>query len=443
VHGGPGLPTKPVQGPSDHLLAMPLSPTSLRRTATIAALALSALGASTASASASVLWTANAERPWNQEWANYSCQDASRVQEIDDAAQGSHAYRISVQDGDDSYGERCELGQANPTRANFPLFHEGDERWISYQMRLGDDVNTAPDSWFVVMQLKQLGGLGTPAVSMGINRDKLILMNSDTNHDSSGCNWWWQGPAYKNRWLKFTYHIKFSPDDSVGYIELYGDMGDGQGMHQLMARTYMHTQKVGFDGKTVDSHSRIGIYRDTDVFQGTSHIDYDGYTVGTDRDSVEAAAYGDGSTWVPPSPGTTQPPKPPTPNPGTDTRAGNGSGSGTGSKTPPAKHSKKKARVWLKLKRGGLLGAAARTPWGRILPVYGGVSSATAGGKRRAVVIEIRSHGRWEWLTRGWMRSDGRFYLSPAIDTGKPRVVKLRAVVKGVGHSKTLRTRIR
>jgi hypothetical protein len=389
------------------------SPTFIRRIFMLAALVVCALGASTSSASAKLLWTANAERPWNQEWANYSCQNGNRIDEVTSpVAQGNRAYRIEVRDGDDSYGERCELGQGNPTRSDFPLFHEGDERWISYQMRIPDDVTTDTDTWQVVMQLKQLGSLGTPAVSMGINQGDLILMNSDTNHESEGCNWWWHGPAYKNRWLKFTYHIKFSPKDKVGYIELYGDMGDGQGMHLLMDKTHMHTQKIGLDGKTVDSHARIGFYRQ-DSIKGTSHMYYDGYTVGTDRESVEAAAYGDSNDYVSPA-------KP--------------------ASAPSSSHAKR--RVWLRLQNDGLKSASATTPWGRILQVYGGVHGKKRARKSRRVVVQMRRAGHWVSLTRGWMRRNGRFYLAPAINTDGAKVVKLRAVVKGLGHSQTLRVHV-
>src|SRR4051794_10037387 len=100
--------------PSPTLAAMTPSPTLLRRILLISALVVCALGATTASASAKLLWTANAERPWNQEWANYSCQNGNRIDEVaSPAAQGQRAYRIEVRDGDDSYGERCELGQGN------------------------------------------------------------------------------------------------------------------------------------------------------------------------------------------------------------------------------------------------------------------------------------------------------------------------------------------
>src|SRR5919199_5906471 len=77
-------------------------------------------------ASAGVLQTATAERPWNQEWASWSCADSSRFAEVTSpVAHGQKAYKLTVQDGDNSWGERCELGAGNPARSPFPLFHEG------------------------------------------------------------------------------------------------------------------------------------------------------------------------------------------------------------------------------------------------------------------------------------------------------------------------------
>jgi hypothetical protein len=388
---------------------MSSSPSFVRRFVVLAALVVCALGASASTASANLLWTANAERPWSQEWANYSCESGDRVQEVaSPAAQGKRAYRIEVRDGDDSYGERCELGQANPTRGDFPLFQEGQERWIGYQVYLPEDLNTDLDAWTVIMQLKQLGSLGTPAVAMDFENGHFIFMTSDTNHESSGCDWWWQHPVVKGRWIKFLYHIKFSPDRNVGWTELYSDI-DGDGVKQVMPRTHMLTMKQE-GGKAVPSHSRIGLYRDPKI-KGTEHIFYDGYSVGTDRGSVEGAAFEGGTSYVSPA------------DPARATAARSG-----------------KRRVWLKLKRHGLLSTASGlSPWGRILAVYGGVR----GKKRhRPVIIQIRRNGHWQSLTRGWLRRNGRFYLTPSVDTAS-RVVKLRAVVRGVGHSKVLRVHLR
>jgi Polysaccharide lyase len=398
-----------------------------------------ALCAAATTASARVLWNADAERPLNQEWANYSCQDGTRVKQVaSPAAQGNSAYQIEVRDGDNSYGERCELGQGNPTKNGFPLYQEGDERWISFQTYLPDDYPTNLKTWNVIMQLKQLHAFGTPVVSMEVRDGKFVLMNSDTNGTSSGCNWWWEGPAIKNRWVKFSLRVKFSPDANVGFIELYGDL-DGTGVKQLMQRTYMHTMKIDGAGQTVPSHSRIGLYRNPAV-AGTAHILFDGYTIGDDRESVERAAFGSASTAGGSAP--VQPPNGGAPDPSAGTRPGGDTSSPANNTSTKKKRKKKKRPVWLRLKRNGLRSASHWSPWGRILPVYGGIRGA-ADGERRSVVIEIRRHGRWEWLTRGWLRRNGRFYLSPTVDMARGRVVKLRAVVDGLGHSGTLRTRVR
>src|SRR3954454_22060083 len=100
------------------------------------ALAATAAFASTA-ASARTLAIADAEHALGKEWANYSCADRSRVKRVTSpAAEGHRAWDVSVHDGDYSYGERCEIGMANPGPAGFPVFQEGDERWISFQVYL-------------------------------------------------------------------------------------------------------------------------------------------------------------------------------------------------------------------------------------------------------------------------------------------------------------------
>src|SRR3954453_24073131 len=75
-----------------------------------------------ASASAEILSFSAAERPLGQDWASYSCADASSVQQVDSpVAQGKHARQLQVQDGDYSWGERCEIGMGNPWKSPYPL----------------------------------------------------------------------------------------------------------------------------------------------------------------------------------------------------------------------------------------------------------------------------------------------------------------------------------
>jgi hypothetical protein len=238
-----------------------------------------------------ILWTADAERPWDREWASSSCQDSSRFREVTSpVVQGRRAYRIEVRDGDDSSGERCELGQGNPTRSGFPLFDEGDDRWISFMLFLPRDYPVDTPDWNIFMQLKQLGGLGTPVISMEAREGRFFLMNANNRRVSNDTIPRWTGPVSRDRWVQFTLHVKFSPDPAVGFLELYGDL-DGGGVRPLMPRFHTYTMKLDAVGVAVRSHARIGIYRDPHI-QGTDHLFVDGYTVATTRTAAEQHASG-------------------------------------------------------------------------------------------------------------------------------------------------------
>jgi polysaccharide lyase-like protein len=239
-----------------------------------------------------ILWTADAERPWDREWASSSCEDSSRFREVTSpVVQGRRAYRIEVRDGDDSSGERCELGQGNPTRSGFPLFDEGDERWISFMLLLPRDYPVDTPDWNIFMQLKQLGGLGTPVISMEAREGKFFLMNANNPRVSNDTIPRWIGPVRRDHWVQFTLHVKFSPHPQVGFLELYGDL-DGRGARLLMPKLNTYTMKLDAAGVAVRSHARIGIYRDPEI-QGTDHLFIDGYTVATTRRAAEEHARGD------------------------------------------------------------------------------------------------------------------------------------------------------
>jgi hypothetical protein len=394
--------------------------------------------ANASAAFASIQWASDAERAWNQEWANYSCQDASRVKQVSSpVAQGQKAYEIEVRDGDDSFGERCELGQGNPTRNGFPLFHAGDERWISFQVYLPDDYPIDAPRWNVFFQLKQLGSMGTPAVSMEVVKGQFVLNNSDNNTVSGTTVKKWTGPATRNRWVKFTVHTKFSPDENTGFVELFGDI-DGQGQKLLMPKKNMHTMKQDAAGVPVDGQARIGMYRDPSI-QGTSHIFFDGYTIATSQADAEGRAF-DGAGAKPegnvPAPPATTGNTPATPGPaGSPSRTQQGR-----TNTATRKHPRRR-RVVLRTSRRRSHSVRSSSAWPRVLEVYGWVKTKRRVG-HRSVVIEIRRNGRWEWLSRGWLRSNGRFYLAASVDVGTSRTVKLRAHVAGLGNSKPLSARI-
>jgi Polysaccharide lyase len=380
---------------------------TLRRKITLLlALAAATIGAASDTAAARTLAVADAEHSLGSEWANYSCQDRSRVRQVGHpAAQGKRAYRLEYRPGDDSYGARCEIGMGNPSRSPFPLFHEGDEEWISFQVYLPDDYPIDTPMWNVFFQIHQEGDGGCPPVSMEVQNGQFKLYNSARNTYVLDTREKWSGPAVANHWVKFTIHLKNSTSDDRGFVQLFGDL-DGNGMKELMPLTHMHTMTKYPNGKPMTNHARVGIYRNPNI-RGTAHILFDGFTIATGRSDAEDVAFGGAD-----------------PNPGADD-------DGSGDDTPKAKRS----RVWLKTS-GSL--RSAGLAWPHVLRVYGGVRPGRRGA-RRTVLIQVRHDGRWEWLARSWVHRNGRFYIAANVDpaiTG-PRV-KLRAVVRGVGHSRPL-----
>jgi hypothetical protein len=404
------------------------------------------------SASAEILSFSGAERPLGQDWASYSCADPSRVQQVDSpVAQGKHAWQLEVQDGDNSWGERCEIGMGNPWKAPFPLFQEGDERWISFQVYLPNDYPINTPDWNVFFQIHQQGDGGCPPLALHVENGQYKLFNSSRNTYVLQTYQMWSAPAQLNHWAKFTIHLMNSTDDKKGFVELYGDL-DGTGEKLLMPKTYTHTMTAYPDGTPMTNHARVGIYRNPAI-PGNAHIDFDGFTIATDRASAEDAAFGDaatpagapqsgsGSPGVPgPSPtssGTT--PRPSNPTPTTDTTD---PAPTTSTPHPTSTPGKRGTHVILRTRHHRTRSAHSSGSWPRVLPVYGWVKAPGRKLGGRSVVIEIRRGGHWVWLSRGWLRANGRFYLAPSVDSGKPRRVTLRAHVPGLGNSKPLKTRV-
>jgi hypothetical protein len=181
-------------------------------------------------------------------------------------------------------------------------FRPGQERWIAMQLYFpatswpGTD---NPDYWQTIFA-------ATP-VSNGGNGGNVQLYAYSNRLTFAGTNNTWgstnstfkdgDGPAgeggyafAKDTWIKLTYHILFSADPAVGFIEIFGDLGDGKGMRALATRKYRATLKYDPNGVMDPAHVRLGIYRDS-ASTATQVLHADGFTVASTRAGAEAAAY--------------------------------------------------------------------------------------------------------------------------------------------------------
>src|SRR4051794_8698828 len=188
---------------------------------------------------------------------------------------------------------------ANPTKTmpdgKDRLFREGQDVWISWQMYLPS--NFALDKASnTIAQWKQAAGLGNPALCMDGSANAWRLFRAGDITGNSGLIA--SFPAAKNVWARHTLHIKFSPNPAVGFVEWYGDNGDGKGMRTILPKYMTWTMKRDGSsngnplgaGKALPSHTRLGLYRA--VYNQDSDLYADGYTVATARSAAEAHAFG-------------------------------------------------------------------------------------------------------------------------------------------------------
>lgn len=288
------------------------------RTALISASAVLAVAPGVAQAG--IVWKADASRSAAAEWASTAAPGSacavapadtstSAVQRVrapiaadNSTSVNRLAYHFQVSDGSDCYGPRAELGQGNPQNPSLGdrLFYPGQERWISfqaffpnsYQLHAGNGYSSG------LMQLKQIGTYGYPAIGMA-NGDGYLCVYIDAMHDQQtsdhcGSGYYDLGKPAQNAWVKLTFHVRFSGSND-GFIEVYGDMGDGQGYRPLLPMIHAATSKLDEHGKPLPTQARIGMYRNP-LIQGTEDLYVAGFTAATDRASAEANAFGFGGS---------------------------------------------------------------------------------------------------------------------------------------------------
>lgn len=255
-----------------------------------------------------VLWTADAESTMASEWASSSSVPAassppqpypSRIAQTTFRAQGQRAYRFEMRDGDASYGERAELGQASPAAAGFAdrLFLRGQDRWIAMQI-LFPDGWPSDDRWQTVFQIKPVSpGGGGPSMGLDAGHNHLTFYGNANAWGSTAGNVFdgagrllGRGyPLTRGRWLRLTWHIVFSADPRAGSVEVFGDLADGKGMRTLVPRRTRATMKY-LGGAMDPAQLRVGIYRDP-AMTATAQDYVDGITVATSRAAAEGNAF--------------------------------------------------------------------------------------------------------------------------------------------------------
>jgi Polysaccharide lyase len=225
-------------------------------------------------------------------WGEVGCQNQSRAQVISTggdthptitgAPQGDSSFRrLSVIDGDDFYGERCELGQdfrSGPT----VLYRPGKHRITELSVRLPSTFPLNVFTWQVVMQMKQVWPMsnsgGTPVLELDAYNGRWVLRQSlSPGAAPADGRVLWSVPAQANFWTRFSFDVRYSDSKKGGYLRIGVDLnGDGdfadpselsRGMHTYtLKREIPGPEHDGIKaGQAIPSHLRAGIYHDTAI----------------------------------------------------------------------------------------------------------------------------------------------------------------------------------
>lgn len=177
-------------------------------------------------------------------------------------------------DGDDVWGERCELGNnwtastVDPPGPGPTIFYYEGYRRVTYMSLRLPSTTAMGSDWRTVMQMKQTQPYnnGTPAPILELQlRSGVWMMVNNWNEV-------WTAPASPGAWTRFAFDITYSASPAVGTIKVYvdlngdGDFGDPNEQSPVIhgATLQTETSPGGISpysvGQSIPDHLRTGIY---------------------------------------------------------------------------------------------------------------------------------------------------------------------------------------
>jgi Polysaccharide lyase len=207
-------------------------------------------------------------------WGSVDCVTNARVR----TANGFR--KLRVRDGDDYFGERCELGKNDSRSGPTALYHEGEHRITVFSMRLGRHFPISHYRWQTVMQMKQAQpytGDGAFGVALDLQafdgRWRLLHTGGSGGHKQI-----WSVPATRGQWTRFAFDVVYSSHPSRGSLRVYvdrngdGDANDGRERSREFTMATLKRDQFGSAegglaaGASIPSHLRMGIYHDPDYY---------------------------------------------------------------------------------------------------------------------------------------------------------------------------------
>jgi Polysaccharide lyase len=221
-------------------------------------------------------------------WGSIECEEASRYSYLESggdphftatgAEQPDDAYRrLTVLDGDEFSGERCELGLNDHNLGPTAFYHEGQHRLTYFSERLPANFPLSAQTWQTVMQMKQAqpadGGGGIPILFMGTYGNRWHVDSADASASLFTFS------ARTGVWTRFAWDVYYSQDPSQGWIQVSADLnGDGDFNDPGERSPVIHTATLKTEiegplgtsdglapGDPIPSHLRVGIYHNPSI----------------------------------------------------------------------------------------------------------------------------------------------------------------------------------
>jgi hypothetical protein len=255
----------------------------LVRAAALAALlvCLSAGAASAASLPAGMTWSGDLSTGNFSQFSFLEQCPGDISQTASPAPAGAHAVALAVSDNDTESACPGRVFTPNPAASLIgpTMFHNGDDAWMGFSVYFPASFPTIP-TWFQFAEVYGHPYGGSPPIGLDIEGNRMGLWRDATHNMDNP----WGTPVVTGAWQDFVLHVKFSPDPSVGFVELWLN-GIQQSFADGSTRLYYSTLVPGnnWDGGSGGDYLDIDQYR--------SHLDHLGTVTVYDSEMAIGTSY--------------------------------------------------------------------------------------------------------------------------------------------------------
>lgn len=189
---------------------------------------------------------------------------------------GKYAVTMTIPDKSNGTGICC--GTRSELEPNIRYIHPGDDLYFGFSTMLGKGFPTYAN-WQTITQWKN-AGRGSPPVELDVGDGAYKVSGGFAHPYGAEPFRKTIGPALTEQWVDWVFHIKFSPDPQIGYVEIWQD-------GKLVLPRFHPASGTMYPRPSGDPYSylKTGYYRDLHI-AAPGTIYFDNWKVGTSRNAI-------------------------------------------------------------------------------------------------------------------------------------------------------------